>query len=63
MPASSPKDLDLLRGRPYHWRDLAAVTLRHRREIVLANIIAVLGALLSIPIPLLIPMLVDDVLY
>ena len=62
MPASPPTDLPPLRERPYHWRDLAAVTLYHRREVVLANIIAVLGTLVSVPIPLLIPMLVDEVL-
>lgn len=36
--------------------------LAHRRELVKANIIAVLGAVMSVPIPLLIPLLVDEVL-
>jgi ATP-binding cassette subfamily C protein len=36
--------------------------LSHRREVVLANLIAVLGTLVSVPVPLLIPMLVDEVL-
>jgi ATP-binding cassette subfamily C protein len=36
--------------------------LRHRREIVLANLIAIFGALVSVPVPLLIPVLVDEVL-
>ncbi|MCG6862622.1 MAG: ABC transporter ATP-binding protein/permease [Chromatiaceae bacterium] len=51
-----------MREQPYQWRDLATMTLRHRREILLANVIAVLGALVSVPIPLLIPLLVDEVL-
>ncbi len=34
----------------------------HRRELVLANLIAVLGTLVSVPVPLLIPLLVDEVL-
>ena len=38
------------------------MVLRHRRELVLANIIAILGAVVSVPIPLLIPLLVDEVL-
>ncbi|HDK37713.1 MAG TPA: ABC transporter ATP-binding protein [Thiolapillus brandeum] len=38
------------------------MVLSHRRELVTANIIAVLGALVSVPVPLLIPMLVDEVL-
>lgn len=62
MSASSSDDLHQLREHPYRWRDLAALTLSHRRELVLANIIAVLGALVSVPIPLLIPILVDEVL-
>jgi len=62
MPAAPPTDLHPLRDRPYDWHDLADMILCHRREIVLANIIAVLGALVSVPVPLLIPMLVDEVL-
>ena len=62
MPTAPPTELPGFRERPYSWRDLAAVTLRHRREILLANIIAILGTLVSVPIPLLIPMLVDEVL-
>ena len=62
MPASSPAALQPLRDSAYDWRDIAAMITGHRREIVLANLIAVLGALVSVPIPLLIPMLVDEVL-
>lgn len=36
--------------------------LSHRLELVKANIIALLGALVAVPIPLLIPLLVDEVL-
>lgn len=36
--------------------------LSHRRELVAANLIAILGALVSVPVPLLIPLLVDEVL-
>ncbi|MCP5306865.1 MAG: ABC transporter ATP-binding protein [Chromatiaceae bacterium] len=35
---------------------------RHRRELVAANLVAVLGALAAVPVPLLIPLLVDEVL-
>jgi ATP-binding cassette subfamily C protein len=38
------------------------MVLSHRREILLANLIAILGALVSVPVPLLIPLLVDEVL-
>ena len=35
---------------------------QHRRELVAANLIAILGALAAVPVPLLIPLLVDEVL-
>ncbi len=38
------------------------MALRHRRELIMANVIAVLGVLTSVPIPLLMPLLVDEVL-
>ena len=34
----------------------------HRRELIAANIVAILGAIMAVPVPLLIPMLVDEVL-
>jgi ATP-binding cassette subfamily C protein len=38
------------------------MVLEHRSELVKANIIAILGTFISVPIPLLIPLLVDEVL-
>jgi len=38
------------------------MVLKHKTELTKANVIAIFGALLSVPIPLLIPMLVDEVL-
>jgi len=46
----------------YSWPDVVGMVFAHRRELVKANLIAVLGALLSVPVPLLIPLLVDEVL-
>jgi ATP-binding cassette subfamily C protein len=46
----------------YRWRDLLAMMRQHRRTLVLANLIAVLGTLAAVPIPLLMPVLVDEVL-
>jgi ATP-binding cassette subfamily C protein len=50
------------RARPYDWRELVRLVLTHRRELVLANLIAVLGTLVNVPVPLLMPLLVDEVL-
>jgi len=51
-----------LRHVPYDWGALARMVLSHRREVLLANLIAILGTLVSVPVPLLIPLLVDEVL-
>ncbi len=46
----------------YTWRYIFNIALEHRRELVLANLIAILAALMSVPLPLLMPLLVDEVL-
>jgi len=46
----------------YRWQDVVSMILEHRRELFKANIIAILGAIVAVPIPLLIPLLVDEVL-
>lgn len=51
-----------LRSREYSWNELVQMVLRHRRELAWANAIAILGALAAVPVPLLIPLLVDEVL-
>ncbi len=51
-----------VRPENYSWRKLADMILHRRRELITANLIAILGAVVSVPIPLLIPLLVDEVL-
>jgi ATP-binding cassette subfamily C protein len=51
-----------LRSRAYSWPEVVRMITSHRRELVAANVIAVLGALAAVPVPLLIPLLVDEVL-
>jgi len=46
----------------YRWSDILQIVLQHRRELLLANVVAILGALAAVPIPLLMPLLVDEVL-
>lgn len=46
----------------YTWQDLLRQVLRHRRELIVANLVAIFAALISVPVPLLIPLLVDEVL-
>lgn len=51
-----------VRAKEYNWRELRSSILSYKKELWLANIIAILGAIAAVPIPLLIPLLVDEVL-
>lgn len=62
VPARPTNANGELRSQAYTWRELIQMVLSHRRELIAANVIAVLGALVSVPVPLLIPLLVDEVL-
>lgn len=44
------------------WAEIRRLALEHRRALLLANLLAVLAVLCSVPIPLLLPLLVDEVL-
>lgn len=46
----------------YHFRHLYRLVMQRRREFIVANVIAVFATLASVPVPLLIPLLVDEVL-
>jgi len=46
----------------YGWPYLLGIARKHRRTLVIANLIAVAAVLFAIPIPLLMPLLVDEVL-
>ncbi len=44
------------------WAQVRRLAMRHRKALWAANVVAVLAALCSVPIPLLLPLLVDEVL-
>ncbi len=46
----------------FTWQYVIRVALLHRRELILAHVIAIISTLLSVPVPLLMPLLVDEVL-
>ena len=46
----------------YTWGYVVQIALEHKRELGLANVIAIVAVLVSVPIPLLMPLLVDEVL-
>ncbi len=60
IATSEPVTTDF--SKNYQWKHLIQIALRHRRELVLAHFIAIITTLLSVPIPLLIPLLIDEVL-
>ena len=47
---------------PYTWSTVIAIALQHKRELVMANLVGILAVLVSVPMPLLMPLLVDEVL-
>jgi ATP-binding cassette, subfamily C, bacterial len=46
----------------YDWQTIRNLVLQHRKELVKANIIAILAVLAAVPVPLLLPLLVDELL-
>jgi ATP-binding cassette subfamily C protein len=57
-----PSHPSAVRNAPYTWADLTGMVLTHRRDLILANLVAILGTAAAVPIPLLMPLLVDEVL-
>ncbi|HEB86412.1 MAG TPA: ABC transporter ATP-binding protein [Gammaproteobacteria bacterium] len=46
----------------YDWGYILTVAKEHRRDLILAHLVAILAVLVTVPIPLLMPLLVDEVL-
>ncbi len=62
MPATPDNHTLAIRQELYSWNELKNRIFAHRKELWLANIIAIFGAVVAVPGPLLIPLLVDEVL-
>ena len=46
----------------YNWQYILKIARQHKRQLIIANVIAVVATLASVPVPLLMPLLVDEVL-
>ena len=46
----------------YDWGYILGIAREHRRALILANLVAILAVLASVPLPLLFPLMVDEVL-
>jgi ATP-binding cassette subfamily C protein len=62
MNDSAPMSNEASTADSWDWRFLLDAALKHRRKLIFANLISVCATLLSVPIPLLMPLLVDEVL-
>jgi len=62
-PQSSVTGIDTREARqPYSWRDIFGLALKHKPRLVRANLLAIMATVMSVPVPLLLPVLVDEVL-
>jgi ATP-binding cassette subfamily C protein len=64
LPGPGEQPLSAAPARPdtLSWAHIRALALRHKKSLWIANGVAVLATLCSVPIPLLLPLLVDEVL-
>jgi len=46
----------------YTWTNIRHIALEHKKELFYAHLVAILAMVVSVPIPLLMPLLVDEVL-
>ncbi len=62
MSESPPRTSAEAEPARYTWGYILSLVREHRRALVVAHIVALLAATLSVPVPLLLPLLVDEVL-
>ncbi len=46
----------------YNWNTIYQIALEHKKELISSHFIAILATIASVPVPLLMPLLVDEVL-
>ena len=56
------KHLSKQATQTYSWNTLYRIAVEHKKELIISHIIAVLATISSVPVPLLMPLLVDEVL-
>lgn len=61
-PTSVNEDIPETEVQHYDWGFILRVARSHRKELIIANVVALLAALMAVPVPLLMPLLVDEVL-
>ena len=46
----------------YSWKSIFEIALKHKKTIIYSHLIAILATVASVPVPLLMPLLIDEVL-
>jgi ATP-binding cassette subfamily C protein len=46
----------------YTWQTILSIAKQHKKQLILAHLVAILATIVSVPVPLLMPLLVDEVL-
>ncbi len=49
-------------AKSYSWRYILSIARQHKKQLLSAHLIAIFATIISVPIPLLMPLLVDEVL-
>ena len=64
MAAEKPKKIKVTASseRSYTWQRIYELVVQHKPELIKANIIAFFAVLATVPLPMLLPILVDEVL-
>jgi len=60
--SSAPVSSEPGSSEQYSWQSIFEIVKQHKKALIIANLIAVLAAAISVPVPLLMPLLVDEVL-
>ncbi len=50
------------KATPYNWNTIYRIALEHKKELIYSHFNAILATIASVPVPLLMPLLVDEVL-
>ncbi len=53
--------MTITQPKSYTWSYILGIAREHKRELIFANILAILAAAASVPLPLLMPLLIDQV--
>lgn len=57
-----PEEKGAQRQGPYNWAFVRQIAFQHKKALLIANLVAIVATIAAVPVPLLMPLLVDEVL-